>query len=234
MVRDCLQARAEGFIYRPRTVFDANGHGVSLRATDPGFASALENADVVHADGGFLVPASRWLAGKPISERSATTDLIHDFVPAAIEHNLSYYLLGGTEDVNSACARELHRRYPDLKIVGRHHGFFDPGESSERVVVEEINAAKPDIVWVGLGKPREQQFGIRWAGAIRAGWLVSCGGCFNYIVGEYGRAPLWMQNSGLEWVYRMATSPRQLLWRYLSTTPHALWLTVMKTPRGQG
>ena len=218
MVADC--ASRDAGAGRPRLVFDANGHALSLRRTDPEYRRAVDQADIVHADGGFLIPASRWMCPQPIVERSATTDMIHDFAAAAAEAGLSFYLLGGTEEVNAECARRLSHQYPRLRIVGRRNGFFPAAE--EGAVVDEINACAPDVLWVGLGKPKEQIFSVTYRDRLRAGWVVTCGGCFNYITGNYRRAPEWMQRHHLEWVHRMCTEPRKLLWRYVVTTPHAL------------
>ncbi len=213
---------------RARLVFDANGHGVSLAASDESFRNALESADVVHADGGFLVTFSRWLAGKSVAERSATTDMIHDFAGAQ-GGGFSFYLLGGTEEVNAKATAILQQMYPNLKIVGRRNGYFSREQESD--VVKEINATKPDVLWVGLGKPFEQEFCIRNRKSFNAAWVITCGGCYNYITGDYSRAPNWMQRANLEWVHRAATRPKQLLWRYLTTTPHALFLALTNSTK---
>jgi exopolysaccharide biosynthesis WecB/TagA/CpsF family protein len=224
MVRDCRKGKP------PLLVFDANGHALSLRETDAAYRQALDDADIVHADGGFLVTLSKWFTRHPIAERSCTTDLIHDVARKAAADGLSFYLLGGSEEVNAECARRLALLYPGLRIAGRRNGFFSADE--EPAVIAGINVAHPDIIWVGLGKPREQIFAAHWRDQVRAGWLVTCGGCFNYITGDYRRAPLWMQHANLEWLHRLATRPRQLFRRYLVTTPHALWLALSHIERG--
>jgi exopolysaccharide biosynthesis WecB/TagA/CpsF family protein len=226
MARDCRASRTTRGS-TPRLVFSTNGQGISLRHSSSGYQADMDKADVVHADGGFLVTASRWLAHLPIAERSATTDLIHDFAARAQDEGLSFFLLGGTEPINSEAADKLRELYPRLAIVGRHHGYFDA--QHEAAVIEEINKARPDILWVGLGKPREQRFCALNRTRLRAGWVVTCGGCFNFIAGDYRRAPLWMQRANLEWVHRMLTRPRQLFWRYLVTTPHALWVVFARS-----
>jgi exopolysaccharide biosynthesis WecB/TagA/CpsF family protein len=230
-VADCRAARREDFAGAPRLVFDSNGHALSLRRSDPAYARALEAADVVHADGAPIVAASRLKASTPIPERSATTDLIHDLAGAASAEGLSFYLLGGSEEVNAACAARLCELYPRLEIAGRRNGYFTPGE--EEAIVADINAARPDILWVGLGKPKEQIFAAAHRERIRAGWLVTCGGCFNFVTGHYRRAPQWMQAASLEWLHRMGNEPRKLFWRYLVTTPHALWLLAATPAREQ-
>ena len=221
-IADSRAAQEAGGSHRSRLVFDVNGQGLSLAHRDEAFRSALAAADVVHADGAPIVAAARRFAARPIAERSATTDLYHDLCRAAAEAGQSIYLLGGEERVNAECARRTAALYPGLHIAGRRNGFFSGAE--EEAVVDEIAAAAPDLLFVGIGKPREQQFAARHAERLGAIWTVTCGGCFNFVTGDYRRAPQWMQDRGLEWLHRLATRPRQLGWRYLTTSPHAFWL----------
>lgn len=213
---------------RPRLMFDANGHALSLRATDPAYREALDAAEIVHADGGFLATLSR-LTGAAIAGRSATTDLFTDLAAIAEKEGQRFFLLGGTEPVNARCAAVLEQRFPGLAIAGRHHGYFTPEE--EEAVIAAINAVRPDIVWVGLGKPREQMFALRNRDRLDCRWIVTCGGCFNFVAGDYRRAPLWMQRANLEWLHRLASRPRALFWRYVTTSPHALWLVLVEWRR---
>ncbi|WOF72457.1 WecB/TagA/CpsF family glycosyltransferase [Parvibaculaceae bacterium PLY_AMNH_Bact1] len=223
MVNDSLAARGTQKLHA-RTVFDTNGHGISLNAKDSSFHEALLQADIVHVDGGFLVAASALFCKTRIPERSATTDLIHDAAFEAANKGISFYLLGGPDGLAKEAAATLQETYPKLRIAGTHHGYFSADE--ERDVIEDINESGADVVWVGLGKPHEQLFCCRNSANLSVAWLVTCGGCFNYITGDYPRAPTWMQRSGFEWLHRMMTNPRQLFWRYLSSNPHALWLTL--------
>lgn len=222
MIADCRSANRSGRKTPPRLVFDVNGHGISMAASDEGYRRSVSAADVIHADGGFIVSLSRILCETRILERSATTDLFHDFAKACEENQLSFYLLGGTEEVNSQCFDKLRVLYPDLKLVGRRNGYFTDAE--EKFVVEDINSKAPDILWIGLGKPKEQAFAVKWRSELNAGWAITCGGCYNYVTGHYPRAPQWMQNFNIEWLHRAASNPKQLLWRYLTTSPHAVWV----------
>ncbi len=227
MVEDCLEKRQEN--QSPALIFDSNGHAISLAAQMPSFRDDLSKADLIHADGGIVVTAANKLTNGIIGDRSATTDMLHDAAILAVKHGLTFYLLGGTEDVNKKCAVILEKNYPGLKIAGRRNGYFSSEE--EEAVCNEISALKPDIVWVGLGKPKEQSFCVRNRTKIKAGWLITCGGCFNYVTGDYPRAPMWMQKNNIEWLHRMVTNPRQLLWRYLTTNPHALYLIATRTKK---
>jgi len=225
MSADCFSAREqEGTT--ARTVFDANGQGLSMHASNPEFRSVLDKGDIIHADGGFLVFLSRLKKGPAIPERTATTDFIWAAAERAEKQGLSFFLLGGEKGLTERTKQCLLKRFPKLIIAGYHHGYFS--ESEEAGVVDMINASKADIVWVGLGKPREQQFCIKHKNSIEAGWLVTCGGCFHFVTGDYSRAPNWMQTSGLEWVHRLVTRPRALFMRYLITTPHSLYLALTR------
>jgi exopolysaccharide biosynthesis WecB/TagA/CpsF family protein len=225
MVQDCMSSRNQPT--SPKVVFDLNGHALALAQWDKRYRADLLAADLVHADGQPCVLASRYLTSTPIPERSVTTDYFHDAATVAVKHGLSFYLLGSTEDNNAQCAAEMLSRYPGLHIAGRHHGYFS--EDDEAGICDAINASKADIVWVGLGKPKEQAFCIRNRHRIRAGWMVSCGGCFNYVTGVYDRAPAWMQRNGLEWLFRFIKDPRVFGIRYITTNPVAAFVLLTRT-----
>lgn len=225
MVEDC-HAMRQGKLPYAMAIFDANGQGLSLNQTDSAYREAMKGADLIHADGEFIVKMSKWRKGPVIKERSATTDYIWQAAKTAEEEGLSFYLLGGEPGLAEEAAEIISKKHPNLKILGHHHGYFSQAE--ERELIAKINQLQPDIIWVGLGKPREQIFCVNNKQSLKAGWLVTCGGCFNFVTGDYKRAPVWMQDMGLEWVHRLLTRPRSLFWRYAVTTPHALYLAITK------
>jgi exopolysaccharide biosynthesis WecB/TagA/CpsF family protein len=228
LVADCLAHREQPDRW-PTLVFSTNGQTLSLAANDEGFRDDLLKADIIHADGGVIVAASR-LTRARIPERTATTDFIHHAARAAPEAGgLRFFLLGSTDEVNRAAGEKLMQLYPGVTIAGHHHGYFEPDEEGR--ICDLINASNADVVWVGLGKPLEQRFCVRNRSRIRAGWILTCGGCFHYLTGDYRRAPLWMQKAGLEWLHRMVFGPRYLIGRYLATNPHALYLIATRTRR---
>jgi len=226
MVEECHAARRTPG-RPPRLVDAANGNAIARAAVDADFRNHFQAADIIHADGLPVVLASRLLTKAPIPERSATTDYFLDAAAAAEANGFSFFLLGGSESVNARCAEILRQRYPGLRIAGRRHGYF--AHEEEAAVCEEINASGADVVWVGLGVPLEQSFCARNKARLRAGWLVTCGGCFNYVTGDYPRAPLWMQQTGLEWLFRLLHEPRRLFWRYAVTNPQAIFLMLTRT-----
>jgi exopolysaccharide biosynthesis WecB/TagA/CpsF family protein len=215
---------------QPTLVFDINGQGISMHARDARYRELVQAADVVHADGQVVVLASALKGDPRIPDRSATTDMIHDLAELSGEHAIRFFLLGGPEGLAERAAQALRARYPKLQVVGTQHGFFHAQDSPE--ICARISAARPDVLWVGLGKPREQAFCVANRAQLRVPWVVTCGGCFHFLTGDYRRAPRLMQRLGLEWLHRMATRPRRLFWRYLTTTPHALWLIATRSGRG--
>jgi exopolysaccharide biosynthesis WecB/TagA/CpsF family protein len=224
MVTQCQDRRRTR--EKPKLVFAANGHAVSLAAVNKEFCRFHELADLIHADGQSVVFASRWTRTS-IPERSATTDFFHNAAIAARAHGLRVFMLGGRDDINARCVDIMRKRYPGLNIVGRHHGYF--GRSEEASVCAVINASDADIVWVGLGVPFEQAFCVRNRDRLNAGWLITAGGCYNYVTGDYARAPEWMQRVGLEWLHRLWREPRRLFLRYALTNPHAAFLMLTRT-----
>ncbi len=225
MVQDCQQ---RDHAAPPKLVFSANGESIALANTNPAMANLLAQADYIHADGQSVVWASRWLTATPLPERVATTDFFHDAARAAQDTGLSFYFLGGPEDHNARMVAEVQRLYPRLRISGRHHDRYPP--EAETALVADIVATRTDVLWLSLGRPRQEEFCIKYRKQLRGvGWLKTCGGLFKYVIGEDSRAPEWMQQAGLEWLYRAAREPRRLGRRYLSTNPQALWYLLTRT-----
>lgn len=225
MVGDCLAAR--GGKRRPKLVFASNGHSVALAALNPDFRHQLEQADVIHADGAPIVFASKMLTKTPVPERSATTDFIFDAADAAEQHGLKFFLLGATEQISARCAESLRKSHPGVEIAGRRNGYFAPDDEAR--ICAEINRSGADVLWVGLGVPLEYEFCLRNKDKLEVGWIVTCGGCFNFAAGDYVRAPRWMQKAGLEWLHRLWREPKRLFWRYLVTNPIAIAVLLLYT-----
>ncbi|WP_205756179.1 WecB/TagA/CpsF family glycosyltransferase [Labrenzia sp. 011] len=199
----------------------ANGQVIAMAAKDQDFRKLLLRADQIHADGMPMVLLSRHVASNALSERVATTDLVHAVADKAESAGLSFYFLGAHEEVNKLAVDRMQALYPKLKFAGRGNGYFS--HDQEKAVVEEINRLKPDILWVGLGVPREQEFVVRNLHRLHGvGVIKTSGGLFDFLSGKNSRAPQWMQKCGLEWLYRTILEPRRLARRYLVTNPIAL------------
>jgi N-acetylglucosaminyldiphosphoundecaprenol N-acetyl-beta-D-mannosaminyltransferase len=137
-------------------------------------------------------------------------------------------MLGGSPEALRKATVNVRRLYPGLKLVGSRHGYFRPEE--EDAIVAEIEAARPDILWVAMGAPREQRFAVKNRERLTGiGVIKTSGGLFDFLSGERSRAPSWMQAAGLEWLYRMLLEPRRLFVRYAVTNPHAAYLLLTRS-----
>src|SRR3984957_11314916 len=218
----CLSAERAGAT-RPIYSTSVNGQVISLCARDSKLAAMFRCADSVNADGQPLVFLSRYLCANPLPERVATTDLFPVVAPLAAKAGVTFYMLGGSEEVNRKAAEASLAAYPALRIVGRRNGYFS--QTEEAGVVEEIARLRPDVLWLSLGVPLEQQFCMRNLDALRGvGIIKTSGGLFDFLSLVRQRAPMWMQKRGLEWMFRILQEPRRLFWRYFVTNPHALFL----------
>jgi exopolysaccharide biosynthesis WecB/TagA/CpsF family protein len=215
---------------RPPLVFtSANGQVLSMCARDREARKLFAQADLVHADGMPLVFASQLMCQTPLPERVATTDLFHDVAKLAQAARVTFYFLGATDETLRCAMRRSRFLYPRLRIIGHRNGYFSAAEES--AVVDAINAARPDILWVGMGAPRELAFALRNRHRLTGvGLIKTSGGLFDFLSGRT-RAPNWMQAAGLEWAFRTMLEPRRLAGRYLLTNPHALLLLLTRTTR---
>ena len=210
---------------RPLYSTSLNGQVISLCTRDRELSKSISSADSVNADGQPLVLLSRYLCTIPLPERVATTDLFPAVARLAAQAGVTFYMLGATEEVNRKAVEATLAAYPGLRIAGRHNGFFQRAE--EAAIVDEIVKLKPDILWVSLGVPLEQQFCMRNLSALKGVAIVkTAGGLFDFLSLAKPRAPLWVQKIGMEWLFRVCLEPRRLFLRYLVTNPHALFLMV--------
>jgi N-acetylglucosaminyldiphosphoundecaprenol N-acetyl-beta-D-mannosaminyltransferase len=208
---------------RPLYLTSANGEVLARCSTEPLTGRLFRAADLINADGQPLVTVSRLKSALALPERVATTDLFHVVARKAQAARLSFYMFGADETENAAAVANVQRMYPNLRIVGRCHGFLRGDALREKV--EEINALAPDYLWVALGVPYEQAFVEEFTPRLpNVGVIKTSGGLFNFLSGSRARAPLWMQQIGLEWAWRIWLEPRRLFWRYLTTNPRALLL----------
>jgi N-acetylglucosaminyldiphosphoundecaprenol N-acetyl-beta-D-mannosaminyltransferase len=208
---------------RPIYSTSVNGQVVSLCASDSEVARLFRNADSINADGQPLVVLSRLLCRNPLPARVATTDLFPAAARLAAQAGVTFYMLGGAEAVNRAAVERTLAAYPRLRIVGRRNGFFK--REDEPAIVAEIARLAPDILWVALGAPLEQQFTVRNLEALGGvGIIKTSGGLFDFLALAKRRAPFWVQQLGFEWLFRTLLEPRRLFTRYLVTNPHALYV----------
>jgi N-acetylglucosaminyldiphosphoundecaprenol N-acetyl-beta-D-mannosaminyltransferase len=147
-------------------------------------------------------------------------DLCHFGLPRGYRH----FLFGGKPGVVEQLAAKLQDRFPDLQIVG---AWTPPFRSmtfeEERTFAENVARARPDVLWVGLGSPKQERFMAEHCGKLDARLMVGVGAAFDFHAGTVKEAPAWIKNSGLQWMHRLAQEPRRLGKRYLICIPRFLW-----------
>jgi N-acetylglucosaminyldiphosphoundecaprenol N-acetyl-beta-D-mannosaminyltransferase len=173
-------------------------------------------ADLRVADGMPLLWAAR-LQGDRLPERVAGSDLIWLIAERAALEGRSLYLLGGEPAANVKAAEVLRARWPALRIVGHSSPRVASPPTPEQIaaLAAELVPARPDLLLVGLGSPKQEQLIHALRGALPAAWMTGVGISFSFVAGDVRRAPRWMQRTGMEWMWRMAQEPRRLVRRYL-------------------
>ncbi|MFI6817324.1 WecB/TagA/CpsF family glycosyltransferase [Nonomuraea sp. NPDC050328] len=179
-------------------------------------ARLLAEAELVLADGMPLVWAAR-IQRRPLPERVTGADLIWSLSKAAARHGHPIYLLGGPPGIAEQAAGQLTALHPRLKVAGVDappYGFERSEEGLARVR-EALVAVKPELVFVGLGFPKQEQVIANLRGDLPGAWFLGCGSAIAFAAGATARAPEWMQETGLEWLFRLGGEPGRLARRYL-------------------
>jgi N-acetylglucosaminyldiphosphoundecaprenol N-acetyl-beta-D-mannosaminyltransferase len=199
---------------RPSFFITAPTHYAMLTEDCPDLREINDRAAFILADGKPLVWASRML-GTPLPERVAGSDLIFHLCEEAAREGFRVFLLGGAQGVADEAARRLIERYPGLQIVGTEcPPFRQPTPEEEEALLDRIRRAAPDLLFVAFGQPKGERWIIRHYQALGVPVSVQVGASLDFAAGRVRRAPRWMQNSGLEWVFRLSLEPRRLAGRY--------------------
>jgi exopolysaccharide biosynthesis WecB/TagA/CpsF family protein len=227
MLDDVRLARA-GQMPRPRLITSANGSLVASYHADAKLRGLIDRMDLIDADGMPIVFASRLFHKRPLPERAATTDLLLDAAGVAARHKIRFFLLGARPGVAARAAEHLRYRFTGLEVAGVRNGYFD--DSDLPAICRHIRDVGTDVLWLGLGSGRQEEVAIACRDLLGGlGWVRTCGGLFDHYGGGVSRAPKWMQNAGLEWLYRAAREPVRLGWRYAVTNPAAAYHLLTKT-----
>jgi N-acetylglucosaminyldiphosphoundecaprenol N-acetyl-beta-D-mannosaminyltransferase len=201
-----------------RRVMYVNAHVLNQSLETPALRRALNEADLVYCDGYGVRLAAKALDVQ-IPHRMTGADWIWDLAGLCEAAGLSVYLLGSEPGYASEAAARLARRHPRLLVAGTHHGYFDVGSPHDDRVVEDINARRPDIVLAGMGTPKQELWVHRNAPRLQAGVVWTVGALFDYVSGRTPRAPAWLAENGLEWIFRLAIEPQRMWRRYLLGNP---------------
>jgi len=197
-----------------------NADCLNISFRDPEYMEILRKADAVFPDGIGIHLASRIL-GVGLKENTNGTDFFPRLCREAARHNLRLYLLGGAPGIAETAAESMRKIVPSVNIVGTHHGYLN--DEDEKTVIAEINSLKTDILMVGMGVPHQEKWISRNREKINAGVAMGVGGLFDFYSGKNARAPIWMREVGLEWVYRISQEPKRMWKRYVVGNPLFLY-----------
>lgn len=193
---------------------------------DEAYRQVVNNAGMVTPDGMPVV----WLGqrqGHDVLARTYGPDLMLSLCEHGQDYGYRHYFYGGTEATNIKLMDELTKRFAQIKIVGHYAPPFRPVHSQEeKEILDQINDVTPDILWVGLGAPKQDFWMAQHRDQLQAPIMIGVGAAFDFIAGEKKQAPRWMQRSGLEWLFRLGCEPRRLWRRYLLGNAHFILLCI--------
>ena len=192
---------------RPHQVVTANSEMVMLAQEDAEFKKILAEADLVTGDGAGIVWASGRYGNK-MPGRVTGIDLIYSLLPVLAKKKYRIYFLGAAPGVAEEAKAKLLTLYPELNFVGIRDGYF--AKEEEHAVLAEIKEAKPDLLLVALGFPRQEKWIKEHLPFLQTPVAIGVGGSFDVISGKIERAPRWMQKCSLEWLYRLYLEPKRI------------------------
>ena len=226
-VQNCIESREKTY------VCVATVHGVMECQRDPRLMEVYNASGMTTADGMPLV----WILrsrGYANQTRVYGPDLMLEICHNSIERAYRHFIYGGAPGVADSLAQSLAGSLDGIRIVGTYSPpFRELTEAEDREIVSEINSSQPDIVWVGLGTPRQERWMSDHIERLNASILIGVGAAFDFLAGTKAQAPRWMQRSGLEWAFRLATEPRRLWKRYLIYNPWFLYKLGVEAIRGR-
>lgn len=192
----------EGFHY----VFTPNSEIVMAAENDEKFKNILNSADLITADGIGIIYASK-IFGTPINERASGYDISLSLLEGMAAKGRSLYLFGAAPGVAEKAAGNITAKFPGIKIVGTHDGYFD--ELKEKEIIEDINLKKPDVLFVCLGAPKQEMWIFDHKDRLEVKVAMGLGGCLDVYAGNTKRAPEIFIKLGLEWFYRLIKEPKR-------------------------
>ena len=198
--------------------------------TDRRLAESVNNCDLVNIDGMGVVWGASML-GYPVKERVTGVDLFVELLTLSQQRQYPVFLLGASQDVLDVLLEKLKADYPQLQIAGAHHGYF---WDNEQQIVEQIGQSGARLLFVAISSPMKENFINRWQQELGVNFVMGVGGTFDVLAGKVKRAPRWMQNAGLEWLFRVLQEPGRMWKRYLFTNSKFIWMLIKAKLTRQG
>lgn len=208
-------------------------HGVMESQADERLKQIHNEAGLVTPDGMPLVWLSRF-AGFSYVERVYGPDLMLALCDYSQQYGYKHFFYGGALGVPELLIARLQQQFPRLQVAGFYSPPFHPlSDREDEAIVDMINNSGAHIVWVGLSTPKQEYWMAAHVHRLKANALIGVGAAFDFHSGRKPQAPRWMQRSGLEWLFRLATEPRRLGKRYLINNPKFLWLILGELIKGK-
>lgn len=202
----------------------SNVHTTVTSYEDENYRNIQNNALMAIPDGGPLSSIGR-KRGFSSMDRTAGPSLMEEIFK---DKGYTHYFYGSTDETLVSLEKKLKEKYHNIKIVGMYSPPFRKlTKEEDEKVIEKINDCNPDFVWIGLGAPKQEIWMAEHQGKVN-GLMVGVGAGFDYFAGNIKRAPLWMQKSNLEWLYRLIQDPKRLFNRYFVTNTKFIWHAVIK------
>jgi len=192
----------------PRTVFTPNSEIIMAAYRDAGFCNILNSSDIVTADGIGVVYASK-IVKNPISERAAGYDIACRCLEKLASIGGTLYLFGAKPGIADTAACNIEKKYKGIKVVGTSDGYFD--EEKEKQIIEKINAANPDLLFVCLGAPKQEKWIFDHKSELSCKVCLGIGGSVDVFAGNVKRAPEFFTSHGIEWLYRLLKQPSRFV-----------------------
>jgi len=216
----------------PHAVFFVNAHTLNLACEDPSFREVLRSAHRVFGDGTGVRWAVRGLHGHRLQANVNGTDVVPLLFSRLAGRGLSYFLLGNTPERIERAAAHARQAFPGWRQAGFHHGYLgEPGSAAHAEAVAKINASGADMLLVGMGNPKQEQWIARHLPQLEVPLCMGTGGLFDYWVGDLVRAPRWVRRVGFEWLHLVIRQPHKSR-RYFLGNP--LFLSRVARSRWQG
>ena len=197
----------------------SNAYDVVTGRRDVKIKNAANASALTILDGISLVLIAR-LYGYAFGKRAYGPDLMLAFLKLSEEKGYSHFFYGSKVETLSLLVRNLKEKFPHLKVLGTYSPSFKPlSDDEDRVIVNIINKAAPDVLWVGLGTPKQQLWMYEHRDKLRVPVMVGVGAAFDFLAGVKPQAPRWVRDNGFEWLFRLVTEPKRLWRRYLINYP---------------
>ena len=189
-----------------------NALKINLMEDDKKLREIVNSCPLINADGASIVWAAKQL-GIPLKERVTGCDLFQDLIKVSAKKGYKIYLFGAKEEVVKKVRDIYKNQYPSLQIVGYRNGYFT--EADEEEIVKNIAKSDADIMFVAFSSPKKEYWINKYINELGIPFIMGVGGSFDIVAGITVRAPKWMQNHGLEWLYRFIQEPKRMWKRYI-------------------